>query len=457
MKKILLAIFVVLFCCSLTNLLAQESVGFSNPEDIQPLLDYRLPDWGYSNFGLDLSHMSSVSDSKYDQRNISRFSNTIQISPTYRLYRESEQKILNLFSSVGLNYNNSKIESRGYDNSERQTKNLNIDSQINISLKNYQSENIFLYGAGDFSVTYNRRKNFQPGNTSIGRDVSIKPEIGIGFGRIRNINPMIRAVRLEERLRAIGQDALNRVQLLNAANQFTKYDGYQKSYDRSEKYFWQDMNRATGSALSGLKPYDMMYLTDIFDEVIGTRFEGWELIAGVRFRYTNYLDRKDQDSSQGSTSIIKTIGPYLRGRLYHNISLNHQIGAFGSLNQSYPLGSSNSAVDYNWNASTTLGVEWLWTVSDRWFLNTEVRNRYSRIKRTIANDLGSGNSTRWTNNLSLSSYLTYFLENKLAITVRFTPFLYHRRGITSDSKIMTREFDINMSVDVKYYFIRNLY
>lgn len=72
--------------------------------------------------------------------------------------------------------------------------------------------------------------------------------------------------------------------ILDAATQFTEYDGYQQTYDRPEKHFWSDMDESTAPDLGSLSTFDMLFLTDVLDEAIGTRLEGWEAIGGRAVR-----------------------------------------------------------------------------------------------------------------------------------------------------------------------------
>ena len=64
MAKFLTGFLGFLLCVSIFSASAQESVGFSDPANLEPLLDYRLPEWGYSNFRVDLNFSDSESHNK---------------------------------------------------------------------------------------------------------------------------------------------------------------------------------------------------------------------------------------------------------------------------------------------------------------------------------------------------------------------------------------------------------
>jgi hypothetical protein len=74
---------------------AQETVGFSDPDNIQPLLDYRLPHWGYTNFYLDFSLDGNLRNRNSDaeQNSAGDHQYSSQVIGNYTRYRESEERI----------------------------------------------------------------------------------------------------------------------------------------------------------------------------------------------------------------------------------------------------------------------------------------------------------------------------------------------------------------------------
>ncbi len=475
-KSLFHFVLTMLVILTFSTAYGQESVGFSDAENIQPLLDYRLPDWGYSNFWLDLDHGSSLSDQKFGQNAKSTsFQQNISLSPRYNLYRESESRVFTLSSALNLGYERSSMKNQSSNDVAKNPQNrLDTDLQTDFSLKKYLSAKVFLLGGGNFSIQYLRdyeenRENgtFVSDITMYERNINLNPRIGIGFGRIRNVNPVIRSVRLDERMRTLNQNtSLGQNQILNAAEQFTKYQGYQARYDRPEKHFWQDMNQATGSVLSGMDPYDLMYLTDVLDEAIGSRLEGWEVTVGGIFNYNGQLDRTEENTQgQAGTSldrsftVNKNLTGFVNARWYKNLTLNHQIGVFGSVNQSHPLeDDSESSVNYKRSASARAGVNWLWSVADRWLIVTTLLNDYMRRKRTLNQQVGDpADLINWTNRIILSSDVNYFIENQLSLTVGLNGQLRHNGNNQDESILDSRNFASSLTVGLRYYFSRNLY
>jgi hypothetical protein len=463
--------FLLLFI-SVNTIFAQQSIGFSNPDSLQPLLDYRLPDWGYSNFYLDFDANGNGSDQKSSTFEEVRKNGIFSLRPVYNLFRESEQRILRFNTSANFRYSGRihYVESTSLnEETEGREGELNTDLNLSLNLKEYVTEGNFIFGASPLSFNYRSRKSEDEENGSLtakrliyNRTFSARPRLGYGFGRIRNVNPVIRAVRLKERTDVlnIGQNFSSQ-DILRAADQFTRYGGYQQTYDRPAKYFWGDMDEMTTVDLEAMNTFDMFYLTDVLDEAIGTRLEGWEAIGGLQFDYQNNLRRtEDQFGMTDRQKMInKEIGGFLNGRWYKNTSLKQQWGLFGEAVLSYPLGDEEGLRNTKRNFVLTTGVEWLWNVTDRLLFRTSLTEFYRRSK-IEASSIGGGVSTEfsdWLNRVSLSANLNFFVENQTVINISAFPSLTHFGNTESENKLDSRIFSWGIRIGLRYYFSRNLY
>ncbi len=462
------AICVVLVFCSVPSVFAQESVGFSNPDNIEPLLDYRLPDWGYSNFYLDFDARGTGQDVKVgDTKNVRR-NGDFSIEPTYRLFRESEERIFNLNTSVDTRYIGVvQSSSSSSSDTERKRRDFYFDIDFSTDLREYITNRSFLLGEVNMALDYvsSKRENFDDTgldakNISYDRNFSATPRVGYGFGRVRNVNPNIRAIRLEERAKAVnGGFDFSRQDIQGAADQFTRYNGYQQTYDRPEKYFWSDMDEAMSPNISSLNTFDMLYLTDVLNEAIGTRLEGWEVIGGAEFDYQNDLDRTEENSTVDRSKYIrKRAGLFVDGRWYENISLTQQWGVTGNAMLSYPLrdGDSNTLEEKR-SLSLQAGVNYLWNVSDRFLFRSELSNIYSRSKLEGFSIGGGDVFSQWTNRLLLNNNFSYYLENSLSLTLSLNSTLTHKGNTQSDATLDARRFNWSAGLGLRYYFSRNLY
>ncbi|MDZ7680778.1 MAG: hypothetical protein U5J63_03455 [Fodinibius sp.] len=295
------------------------------------------------------------------------------------------------------------------------------------------------------------------------RGISFNPRIGYGFGRVRNVGAVIRAVRLAERLDALPAEVnMDDEDILSAADQFTRYDGYQQTYDRPEKHFWGDMDDMTRADLGALESFDMLYLTDVLDEAIGQRLEGWEVYGGAELNYDNNLMRSETPLNPPSLDsrnqfVNKSVGAFVNSRWYTNTSLQQQWGLIGNVSLQYPLGDQNS-VSAERVVRLETGINWLWNITDRFLADAALWNIYSRTKYSGASIGGmSADYSEWNNNLYLVTNFSYFIENSLSLTFSVDAALRHRGDTQTDQTLNNRVFNWGTTLGLRYYFNRNLY
>ncbi|MEX0905483.1 MAG: hypothetical protein WD604_06235 [Balneolaceae bacterium] len=325
MKKTIL-IFTILFTISVPAF-SQTTVGFSDPDNIQPLLDYRLPEWGYENLFLDFSLNGLQTTSYQDEDNISDSNFSMQFSPDYSRFRESETRQSSLRAFSNFDYSGES----GEDEKSRE-----FQTRINLgATERFYQENSDLFFSGTFSGIFfqNRFRDEETlqgtviiDESLLNRSFSTTFSIGVGYGRVRNVNPMIRALRLNERFEALNTDqSLSVADVLTASEQFTRQEGYQRSYDRPLKSFWQDMDQLLSPDLSALDPFDLLYLTDTSVETIGQRQEGWEITGTAGIGYSaNYIREEDDISGTTSSNLSQFTNfiPRIYGAWYKNLSWN---------------------------------------------------------------------------------------------------------------------------------------
>lgn len=465
MKYAIIALFLLIAPVSIT--MAQQQTGFSDPDDIQQLLDYRLPDWGYSNFVLDLYSRGDFS-SRLNRRSEDEFERTgrdatFLFNPSYELYRESEDRILDFRGDLTIDYRGDQNEAT-LDNQSSKSKEWEGRAGFDVELQEYLSPNIYFLGAEDADFRYFSSSDEERLNGSLSQDedrfqriISSNTRVGIGIGRVRNVSPVIRALRLKERYGVLANgNQLDNGEVEEAADVFTRYDGYQQQYDRPEKHFWQAMDEASSGSFSDLQPFDMLYLTDVLDESIGQRLEGWELAGGGIFNYSNSLNRFDTPfqtpTFERSLSIGKNAGAFVDGRWFKNLSLNHQIGFTVVAGHTYPL---DSDVQYKWDTTVRVEANWLWNVTDRFLMNTRLINRYDATKQKADEYFDGGRS--WVNDSVLSSSFTYFIENRLAFNINARYNLSYFGETASQEVFNRRVRRLSFNAGVQYYFSRNLY
>jgi len=466
MKKIIGVL--LLFVISVNFSIAQSTIGFSDPEDIQSILEYRLPDWGYSNFLLNFSLNGRFDDSKISRTDLSTDSQDRDfhfiIDPGYRIYRESEQRIISLNSDALLLYRNNRRETESPTDQLAQNR-KSIDTEISIyaSLREYISPRWFFLVNEDASFEY--RYGYSEDKSSglseslqktFDRRFISNSRVGIGLGRVRNVNPVIRAVRMNERYQAVTEGSqLSQEELEAVANMFTKYQGYESRYDRPEKYFWESMDQAVNSSISDLNAFDLLYLTDVLDENFGNRLQGWDASIGGIFYYSNSLQREENNMGMNTNrdfDIQKSGGFFGEVRWFKNLSLKHQISFNVDSERIYSIDSDSFL---KWNMNIFARVSWLWNLTDRFLLSSQLNNRYNAIK--FEEDFFNSDHRRWSNSTVLGSSLIYFIENRLAINAGLNFLLRYNGDTNSSFSFDRRIFSTRLNAGIRYYFSRNLY
>lgn len=447
--------FLLVICCIPLFAIAQQSIGFSDPDNIQPLLDYRLPEWGYTNFYLDFSADGQFQKNKSD--NSSAINNLFsgRLAPNYTRYFESEPRISTYRISPVIDYSFRNQTSATDD--EDTSDDLELSLQWSLNEKLYLDDsNYFFTGSlyGLFRQLNEWEKEFIQSVVDSEEDTLYRLfnptlSVGIGYGRLRTVNPIIQSLRLKERLNSLNTDEnLNRQDIINAADQFTKLNGYQQAYDRPQKYFWGDMDEQLTADLSGLNPFDLLYLTDVTSEALGTRLEGWEVSASIDLQYNVQYFHQENGNSGGSsseTSTTTSVIPTLNGVWYKNLTLRHQIGLSGSFRYQKLLGEDSPFDDSTiFNSSAS----WLYSITDRFLMNNVLT--FLRVGR-------DGNPI---NRLLFRSSFDYFIENRFSL---FANVDYHYAWDSTqtfvDGSLIESfdERDIRFTAGLRYYLKRGLF
>ncbi len=378
--------FVAGFCAVLiamitpsASVLAQESIGFADPGDIQPLLDYRLPDWGYRNWELggSLGASGDGDDPLYQRQHI---------SPRlgYERYHESERSVWSMTGNLSGGFSRSEVNSQDI---LRET-----DAQLSASGwidRYFQSPWFYLLNA-TVSAYYTEDRLDDAG--SVYRSFSHKLGVGLGHGHQRNVVPLLRAKRISERLRALGRDPLSDREVERLAEVIAQEGGYSVVFDRPDRRFWG----AVFEILEAGRPftaYEVLYLTDVMLEDIGQRYEGRRIALSTSWwRATSSENRSNNRAN-------------LELSWYHNYSLDHQLGLRLSGMWSW---EQNPGRDER-QGTLYLRLQHLWVVADRILWSNELRSQI--WYREYAN------GTKLERDLSaaFASQFTFYVEDRWSI------------------------------------------
>lgn len=382
----------------------QTSVGYTTAEDISNLLEYRLPDWSYRTWdaylNLNGSGMERRRSGNQDMNN--QFSTDMRTN--YQQTWESEQRKLNLYGSLSGSYAHYHS---GDETSESNRNRLLGEYTFSGNWEQHLSEGPFsLLLSGRTSQRYTEDiRNYRIGDIwdetrNFERRSTHSAYTGFGYGRQRNVVPLLRAQRLSERLVALGRAPLTTIQIQDLAQVFAKEFGYRQVFDRADRHFWEDILTPLLDKNNPLNPYEIFYLADTLNENLGDRIEGFQISAGFAFRENNAPDPwRDRITNRQRT-------PEVNLSWFHNLSLTQQIMIDGAY--AYGWVNYESNADEIGILDFTLGH--LWNVSDRINLETRLNSHtLSHIKSEFRQQ-----------QIRLGTDLNFFVEDQLSLNLGVT-------------------------------------
>lgn len=379
------------------------------------IYNYRLPNWGYKRIYLDFNGGFGGSLRKADTQSNDNDDFNFYIRPYYLGYYESENIISTIQSNLTTYYNYSEQDRQSsIDTSESEYSHFDLDFNINGNMHKYFTTEWFLnlnsknsYDYRESDDNYFRINN---GQESKSKDLDITREfrhslhLGLGYGRIRNVTPVFRALRFNDRLKNLdGNKKLDREDIGELAEFLTRRSVYSQIHDRSDKYFYAALPKNVLNRLDGLKPWELMYIDDVWDEIIGDRMEGYDINGGLVITYN-----KSDDSNPTDDSELFLSGLYLEHRYYHNLSPCYQIGTHFYSSISTVM---NDNTMYDYLGRGRLQLFNLWNLADRMLLELD-----------FGLESGFASSKSWER---MDQYFTdlnfrYIIEDNLSANVRFS-------------------------------------
>ncbi|MFZ0453057.1 MAG: hypothetical protein WCE54_03040 [Ignavibacteriaceae bacterium] len=373
------------------------------------------------------------------------------LSPQYLLLHESEDMYFTISANLNGTYehNYSSNENNQSVSSDKSKQNY-YSAIINISmtLNDYIKSSSFFYSAGSsISVNMNQTKSDQISSPSSGNYRNSKSQnysisLGVGFGKLRNVTPVVTAVRFQERMKQLSliNNDLSDKTIEDLAMQFFKQPYYSDVYSRPDKYFWKGIDHVLSNdavSLQGLNMYASSYLRESLNEVRFFRQEG--LVAGLnlQLKYYNFYDYPMiimEDLTLG-------FNPYFS--FSRQVSLNSQVSFSASLTGG-PVISKHSNTRQNYAFSVRAGYNYELT---------------DRLVCLFGNNFGynivnsSEQNKSWSDALNLN--LSYFVEDNIVVSASYNWSYYHSnsQGINSNLFSSTSENLYNtLDLGFTYYF-----
>jgi hypothetical protein len=389
--------------------------------------------------------MTSQTDRKTEQTETS-----LKISPEYERYREGEESIKHLRFRLDAGWSTDR--SRTTDAEywvEYEHSDVALVADIESEWKRYFRPNHFFALSAEGSGTHRLLHSEERGYN---RDEEVKDRthnkynaalrIGFGFGRVRDVTPVVRALRLGERLAALGRVArLSDGEVQGVAEHFARRSGYSRVYDRSNKYFWDDLAGIV-AGIDSLSAFEAHYLSEVFAEKAGDRLEGWNAAAGLGLTSSDYYVPNRNAVLSG----------FVLSSWYKNHTLDHQtgLGAKGEIGRHI-----DGNADLGQEGFVRLYANHLWVIVDRLVWEPEVSGTvyFTKVEETQDREAWWKTSQYY----SLTSALTFYIEDRVALTSRGT-FRIQRSDRESNrgERYVRHDTDWYVRISLTYYLDRAL-
>ena len=452
------AILFIVLLCFIGNKINAQNYGLDNT-DPAVFTKFRIPETDlkslWFNTNLHFNSNKSISSSEqpfYNYSNNSYNSSfNYTLNPQYLFLRESEDMYLNIHGNVNATYthNYSSYESSGINVPDKSEENdysslINLGSTYN---KYVNSGGIFYSAGADLLVQLNESKTEIISSSSSGNYNNYKTQIysisaGIGKGKLRDVTPVVTAVRFQERMKQLGvisRDFSDNT-IEDLAMQFYKQPYYSDVHSRADKYFWQGIDNvlaSDGISLKELNMYADSYLKEAVNEVRFFRQEG--LIAGVnlQLRYNNYYNYP----SGISEGLFLMTDPYLE--YSHQLNLNSQINLSISLNGGYNLKKNNNEKQ-QYAIAANIGYDYELT---------------DRLVASIRNNLEFDIHNRDVQEKVLFDYLnfnlTYFVEDNFQLNTTYRWYYSYTRFSELKNEALNNSLDIGFTYYIDRGFLFN--
>jgi hypothetical protein len=441
------------------------SIGVSAPDSTQPVRAYRLPTWRWSRWRLGGGGGANWQSFERGRSDESDRSVDLNLSPSYRAFWEGEERLASLFVAPRLNLFRGRSQSSDPEGErDRRLTNVFFSLDTGGDLREYVGDRLFLLADGD-GYFHSRRRSEEmdpPTRTDVGTRIRADLRLGVGWGRVRVVTPVIRALRVRERLRAVAPGAsLSDEQVQAAARQLARRPGYEAVYDRPDKSFWRDVFDRAG--LADRSAFETFYVADVLREPVGVRLEGAEVQVGPTGSYEYDLDRAERDGRLDERDAMErgTLGGFVRGRWARNVTLNHQLGGTADLEYLHFV-DSQGPLDHEVNVF--LEGQWLWVIADRVRLDTRLRANL-RYRDALGGETPTDqDGFRPFNRYAASSALRVFVENSLSLTLG-AELRYRYDGLGEGRRYRVderagspavEEFDAALQLSVDYILSRAL-
>ncbi len=431
--------FIVFFILITSVLHCWNSIGFKiNDHDL--IENYQLPTWGYTFGNIVLSgngryHRTNTANEIFYENYL------IRLSPDFLRTFESEKINYSLSADVDFYMGYDRSQNEQYENDDI-GRFYNFYPVLNGIIDYYIKDNIFMNFSANSRYSYYEENNSQDSRDRIERQISTKSFLGFGIGKVREVSPIFRALRLRERVEALNKGiTLSENQITKLADKFALYPQFASIYDRYEKYFWKEISPILGNDFDAFNLSENLYLTEVMQEYI-KRYQGNEILFGINFWHDYSIDRTGEKAKE------IYIGPRISFNHFNNINLKYQFGLFTEISYlNFLTEDSNEDSKFIFYLSN----RHLFDFTDRIRWNSDISMDY--------NYNWFENTKGYLLTIEFSSVIDYFIENNFSLYFQLNSRLTHvdkelygNNSFDNHYSNLKRDERVNFHFGCRYYF-----
>jgi hypothetical protein len=419
--KTLIILFLLLFCFT-SNIVNAQTYGLDNT-DPAVFTQFRIPNtdlrslWFNTNLSFNSQKALMSIGQPFDNLASDSYNSEFHydLSPYYLLLCESEDMYLkvqaNLEGSVTHNYSYNESNQLSIPNKTKED-DYSASINMNSTYNNYINSGDFFYSIGSsVNVEMDELKTDIISGTYTGSYSNTKSQnysvsLGLGIGKLRNVTPVVTAIRFQERMKQLGMinNNLSDKVIEGLADQFYKQPYYSDIHVRADKYFWQGIDNVLsedGVSTQGLNMYAAAYLQEAVNELRFFRQEGLETGLNLQLNYLNNYFY----GSPLNERLTLLLNPYIE--FSHQLNLDSQIN-FGLSLSGGPVLTAHSILKQYYTIDLNAGYSYELT---------------DRVIASASNDfqygISNANVQSKTIGENLSLNLSYFIEDELLLNASY--------------------------------------
>ncbi len=421
------------------------SIGIPNNK-LNIIKNYRLKNWDISKFDLDLSAAGDLTDSNVDTKNLQ-----LNLDPYYERLIESDKRTFTFNNDFSTNYDLSKYETGSVESNGNR---ISFSDDMYTSWRMYFSDLFSIKTSALISAVYTNDRSddkdeINGDSNELYESTRLQGTVflGFGIGRIYNVTPVIRALRINERMKEMGKQELSSEEIEDVAFLISREDDYDFYFQRPDKFFWRDISGKTHGKLDNMTVLEYEYMKESMLENIGHRYEGIAFDAGLSlYRYTKRdYERSDSLFSNDRTENFR-FGPSINFDYYNNLTTSLQIGFTYSADMGFDTMTDDELNEYFTNY---IGAEVLYNITDRLLFTNNINYTFTQYSDKIFDIDLFENDDSDNSNLYVSSNLNYMILDKVDLFAGL--YLQNRNDIQSST------FRTGINTGVRVYLFDRIY